>query len=247
VKTWTISLCHNDTDIIADSLEQRRKTIDPAVEDRLLMVDQHWPIDYPKTRANLEAIARDHGATLLDPGKNLGLHHGFNWALEQVGIPDNAMVVGYDPDSWPLTPGWNMAMCRAFVADPRVVWLSLWHTHSERELNAETKGLGSEILDGVRVRELRVAAMNSICGFRRGWLRAVGGLREPSLLYGGLEICMWDEVKKHGRWVFLEDYREDLRMHDRVNPLYKEWKWDHAHRGVFHGSFEEWLRSKGKL
>jgi hypothetical protein len=137
-------------------------------------------------------------------------------------------------------------MCQVFVADPKVVWLSLWHPHSTRELIQEGRGKPSEILGGQRVREAAVPVMNSVCGFRRGWLRQVGGLHEDSAFYGGLECCMWEKVKKHGRWVFLEDYKEDLHFHDRVSPHYRDWKWAHAHQGL-KGSFEDYLRGKGIL
>jgi hypothetical protein len=134
MKVWSISLCFMDAEIIHDSIEQYYKTKHPEVETNHILVDQHWPINYSKQKRALELIAKKFGCQLLDPGKNLGLHEGFNWAWRQQAIPDNAMVIGYDPDSWPLDDGWDMAMAKAFVGSERIEWLSLWHTHCERQV-----------------------------------------------------------------------------------------------------------------
>jgi hypothetical protein len=243
---WTISLCYNDPDIIEESMRRLIETTSRDVNNNIVMVDQHWPIDRENTRDKLIRIADDVGATLLDPGKNLGLHGGFNWALFSQAIPDNAMVIGYDPDSYPDTPGWDKAMCDLFVADEKIVWMSLWHPHATRELITEKKSKPFERISGHRIREVSAPVINSVCGFRMGFLRATVGLTEPSKFYGGLECAMWESVKKHGRWVFLEDYVERLWFHDRVNPDYRDWKWEHAHRGYPY-DFSHYLSERGKL
>lgn len=234
-KVWTISLCYTDADIIRDSLKRLQETRTPEkVDMQIVMIDQHWPINYETHRKELEIISAENNAILLDPGKNLGLHDGFNWALEQLPIPDNAMVIGYDPDSHPDTVGWDKAMCDVFVADSKVMWLSLWHQHSTRELIEEGKGSRPMQTGGHWIRQLTRAAMNSVSGFRRGWLRQVGGLKEPSRWYGGLEVAMWGAVVNHGKWVFLQDFKESPVFYDRMNPLYRTWKWRHAHEGYPH-------------
>lgn len=232
-----------DADIIHDSIEQYYKTKHPDVETVHVLVDQHWPIKYAQQRKDLELIAKKFNCQLLDPGKNLGLHDGFNWAWSQHSIPGNAMVIGYDPDSWPLDRGWDMAMCKLFVAKPSIEWLSLWHTHCDRQLVQEGSGGTPFQLDGVKAMPLLRPAMNSICGFRQEWLCKVGGLWEGNQFYGGLECGMWDKISQ-GSWVFLPEYREDLRMHDRMRNEYRDYKWYHAHVRSFPGDFESYLREK---
>lgn len=244
MKVWTITLCFTDPDIIHDSLAQYRATASPQVETVHVLVNQHWPIGKETNAAELEKIARKFGCLLLDPGRNLGLHDGFNWAWRKQNIPDNAMVIGYDPDSWPVTPGWDQAMCDVFVSDPSVAWLSLWHIHAEREVIEDRRGGAIEVLGGHRVVPLKRPAINSICGFRQGWLRQVGGLWEGNAFYGGLEVGMWEKLGQN-RWVFLRDFREANELYDRMNPLYKEYKWKHAQTREWPGDFESFLKSKG--
>jgi hypothetical protein len=244
-KVWSISLCYNDPKIIEESLNQLQVTRDKEnVEMIIVMVDQHWPIDREKNKKEIERIALKNSAILLDPGKNLGLHHGFNWAFNQLHIPDNAMVIGFDPDSWPVVAGWDKSMCDVFVADPSIIWLSLWHPHATRELLHENKSKPESVIAGHRVVEVSAPVMNSVCGFRAGFLKKSGGLTEPSKYYGGLECSMWEKVKAHGKWVFLPDYKEELHFQDVVNPLYRDWKWEHAHKEYPH-DFTQFLKERG--
>lgn len=229
-----------DSEIVADSIAQYYRTKSKEVETVHVLLDQHWPLEREKTREHLQAIAKQYGCLYIDSGRNRGLHEGFNYALSQLTIPDNAMVIGYDPDSYPVTIGWDMAMCEVFVADPRIQWLSLWHQHATRQLLHEGAGMHLEMIHGHRVRQVSRAVMNSVCGFRMGWLRRIGGLYEVLPKYGGLEVHMWPKID--GRWVFLEDFQEQPALYDRMNPLYKEWKWRTAHLGEPQIDFGEWLK-----
>lgn len=244
-KVWTISLCFMDADIIHDSLEQYYKTKSPEVETVHVLVDQHWPINYPQHRIELEKIAKKFNCILLDPGKNLGLHGGFNWAWEQLAIPPNAAVIGYDPDSWPVTPEWDLAICRAFVTRPDAVWFSLWHQHCDRQIDQEGALLRNFNAGGISCAQVSRAVMNSICAFRQAWLRKIGGLYEQNNFYGGLECDLWEKIS-YNEWVFLRDYKEIPKLYDRMNPLFKEWKWKTAHtKEIPHTmDFESWLKTK---
>jgi hypothetical protein len=241
MKVWTITLCHNDPEIISDSLRQYYATKSPKVETIHVLVDQHWPINKIACKRSLESLARDYKCVLLDPGRNLGLHDGFNWAMNQFAIPDNAGIIGYDPDSWPIQSGWDEAMCKAFMGDPTINWISLWHQHAYSQLIAEGAAYANiETINGIELQTLKRAVMNSVCMFRAGWLKSVGGLYEGNKYYGGLEVAMWEKIKP-GRWVFLPGFLEDLRLHDRVHPWYREYKWRHAHLRDFTGTFEEYV------
>ena len=245
LKVWTVSLAYTSLDIIEESIAQYYATKHSDVETVHLLVDQHWPLYARDRAARLRDLCQKFGLTYLDPGKNLGLHDGFNWALEQVAIPDNAMVIGYDPDSYPVTKGWDMAMCDLFVAYPWISWLSLWHQHCDRQI-IEEKAAGPELylggLRNVRCFPVKRAVMNSVCGIRRGWLRSVGGLTEGNKFYGGLEVAMWEKLQQtKSEWVFLPDYKEIPHFQDRMEPLYREWKWAHAHERTFPGDFDSYL------
>lgn len=240
----TISMCHTDWHIIEASLEQYYRTREIAAT-RHVLVDQHWPIEYSFWRSQLERIARRFGCELVDPGENLGLHRGFNFALDSVAWPDTGGVIGYDPDSYPVTQGWDRLLAEEFVRDSNAVWLSAWHQHARRQVVEE--GAGEEIRPGTwRVKR---PVMNSICMFRMGWLRRVGGLYEQNALYGGLECDMWPKIAPSESWLFLEQVVERPEFESWVHPLYREWKWRTAHtKEVPHTmSFEKWLRARASL
>lgn len=249
MKVWTISMCFMDADIIHDSIQQYYATKSLEVETVHVLVDQHWPINYTQHKHDLELIAKKFGCHYTDPGKNLGLHEGFNYGWRKFAIPDNAAVIGYDPDSWPVTPNWDMAICKLFNARPEIAWFSLWHIHAQRQIVSEGNGGVLEEAAGIKFHRLKRPSMNSVCAFRQEWLRTVGGLFEQNHEYGGLECDMWDKLHstKKWDWVFLPEYQETADLYSRMNPLYREWKWKYAHTKEFRGDFASYLKSLGVI
>lgn len=244
MKVWTISMCYNDEEIIHESIEQCYATKDPTVETVHCLVDAHWPIDYPKFRRRIEQIAAKFGCVLVDPGRNLGLHGNFNFAWSRFAIPPNAGVIGYDPDSWPITPGWDRAMGEVFDANSKIAWLSLWHPQASRELIQEGRSQRTEVLAGKKIHYLARPALNSICMFRQAYLSQTGGIIEKTPYYGGLEIHMWEHLKaSNWEWVFLEEFKEALHFLEKQNPLYRHWKYATTHLGQPQIEFGEWLKT----
>lgn len=241
-KVWAVSLCYNDFEVIGMSLRQYRATSSPQVETVHVLVDQHWPLGGDSRASKLRGLAESMGGLYLDPGANLGLARGFNWAVSQLPIPDNAMIVGYDPDSWPVDFGWDEAMCDLFVARPDVAWFSLWHPHAQRELLEENRG--EDLGDGtVRAKS---AVMNSVCGWRKKWFREVGGLHEVNEKYGGLESHTFPRLG-NWKWIFLKNFREDYWPKPEIlNGDYRTWKWATTHGGEKQIDFGDWLILKGK-
>lgn len=237
-------MIYNDADIIEQSLAQAHRTRGADVEWVHVLVDAHWPLNRHKVIEAMDRLRKNYGCIVIDPGENLGLHGNFNYALNNLNIPDNALIVGFDPDCWPVTSGWDKAMCDVFIADDKIVWLSLWHPHATRELIDENKSYPETIIAGHRVVQVSKPVMNSVCGFRSGWLKMINGITEPSKYYGGLECAMWDSVKAHGKWVFLPEFKEDLHFQDVINPMYREWKWEHAHKGYPY-DFVQFLKERG--
>ena len=244
-RTLTISMAYGPPKIIQTSIAQFYRTTQVPTEH--LIVDQCWPLDREEMEHVFGYLAREYGCKVVRPGRNLGLAKGFNWALEQVPFPDNGGVIGYDPDSWPVTPGWDRAMCDAFVRYPWASWFSLWHPHAERELLAE--GRGQVLENDASLVKAKSAVMNSVCMFRRGWLRACGGLYEAHHYYGGLEVHMWPKLVEHKtQWLFLKNYREEFWPYpEMIDVNYRAWKWATCHLGEKQIEFGEWLKLKGLI
>jgi hypothetical protein len=181
----------------------------------------------------LKCNQEKYGYTLFDNGYNMGLHDGFNYLLQFV---TTSHVLGLDPDTLPMTKGFDLELLK-HGEDPSNVWVSCFNTHSFSEMRSPALE-GSLLIPSHPV-------VNSICLWQCEWLRRVGGVQEPTKLYGGLECCMWKYVNQTSlRWVFALNSLEacsntDLDLSDEV---YKRFKWGHAHQGN-PMSWEEFQRS----
>lgn len=201
-----------------------------------LLVDNH----YPEISDGFWASwAKELGAEYLDPGRNLGLHHGLNFALTAVNADRADLMLGVDPDTRPLTDGWDDALMQA-LAIPDVGWASLGNDHSEGEMRI--RGFSESQESGLRLFTTKTAVVNSICGFKLSWVKDVGGFQEPSAYYGGVEGMMFPMCHKARlRWVWLRDFREGKWETDLSDYDYKAYKWAHAHKG-WPGEYSEWLK-----
>ena len=212
------------------TLSELEKTWDGAAP--LYIVDNC----YPGTPAEFWIHWADRlGGKVLSPGKNIGLHHGLNFAIKETGA---TKMIGVDPDTWPVTKGWDTALLSALEL-PSVGWASLWNEHSAGEMRQ--RGYTESTEGGMKLWTTKAPVVNSICAFNLDWVREAGGFTEPSEFYGGLECAMWARlVPKKRRWVWLCDFLEgkfDTMLEDTE---YKRYKWAHAHEG-WHGSFGDWL------
>lgn len=240
-KVWALHLCYNDPRIIEKSIRQYWATTSPDVETVHVFVDQHWPVDYPKFRQEIDKLAKECRGVVLDPGKNLGLARGHHWALSQLAIPDNAAICCYDPDSWPTTQNWDERMADVFVSNEKIAWVSAWHYHSDREMLTENKGIDL----GGGVYQVKTPVMNSVSFMRRGWIRKTGGITEVNPLYGGCEVHTWSRLEDW-KWVFVRDCVETVFPYpELICTEYRDWKWATAVLGEPQIEFGDWLKKKG--
>lgn len=226
-------------DIITESYAQMQRTMSGQEVEKYFL-NQHWPIKKASTIEAYKELAKTHGAHFLDAGKNLGLHHGYNYIFEQAQLKDEDVVICYDPDLWPLTPCWDLAMVKVFSERPEISWIA---TKSE-VLDTEVTTWKNEMVGGVEVSYPGKACVQSLCAFRWSWLKEIGGFDEPSAYYGGLECHLWSKLGSN-KVAYLQTYRDQMRyFENRVVPAYRDYKWAHAHLGTWKGDFESYLQSK---
>lgn len=241
MKVWTISLGFVPARIWRQSLEAYHRTRNPALEYTHVFVDQHYPLNREQNALGLKQVCDDHGILFLDPGENLGLHGGFNWALKQIQARDGDLVIGYDPDSHPITPGWDMALVNSLEICPDLAWVTLMSQRAREDILP--KGYITRKAHHIELWEMRHAVINSICAWRVDFLNRAGGLQEPMKYYGHLESRMWQELQKQGKkWAFLPGYWEDYRLWPLHDQEYIRWKWYYAHRKLFEYGFDEYVR-----
>lgn len=244
MKLKILTMAYTRPDIIQRSLASLQA---PGIEHYIL--DQHYPLpDYAENRAWLEGYCRDHGHRLLDAGKNLGYHEGINWAIEQMDLADEDIVVNYDPDTLiPVGSESCLSMMRlAFERDKTLAVVGLNNPTIDREL--QERGYFDEDVGGLTLRFMKVPVIMSVVAWNVGFIRKVGGLKEPSAMYGGIEATMFPILCREGRrWAVLPFWWEDISLNRQADPEYLEWKHRHGYLQNFPGDFESYLRHIGRL
>lgn len=238
-----ITLAYNSREMMRASLDRFRDTFGiPYNRFEHHFVDQCWPKG-GSAEFLQEQLSR--GNTIVHrPGKNLGLHNGFNLALREAKIRPEDIVIGFDPDCFPETNGWGYAMERVLKADPSIGWVSCWNAHTSREFS-ERGDAGSFEAGGVPVKIARLPMLNSVCAWRGSYLLKAGGIHERNPLYGGLECDMWSSLAKTSmKWAFMPDYLEGSAPEELVDLDYREWKWVTTHGGQKQIDFSEWLQNR---
>lgn len=253
MRVFAITLCFNRQDILKASLDQYAATRNKELPYIHVLVDQKYPLPAHRPAWTLPVDSIPTTVLVVCPGRNLGLAKGFNLALSEIektygAFREEDYIIGYDGDSYPISPGWDMALITALSADPRVVWASLMHKRAEIEL-AE-RGYTERMANQVRMWVAHRPCVNSVCAFKASWLKSIGGFIEPQEFYGGLECALWQKMNhKIHDWAYLPDYREcePEAVPFEQDFLYKDWKWRYAHVGDIKTDFETWLRSTGKI
>jgi hypothetical protein len=208
-----------------------------------VIIDQHYPIDKPTNRKRIAELASKFKATLVDSGKDLGLHEGINNAADVIGFKAGDVVVGCDPDDRPVA-GFIGKIEKAFQADPTIALCALnFYVIDERFAEGR---LIETVIGDQRAWVHPTVEMINVVGFNWAFVEAIGGLKEPHAFYGGLESYLYPRWRSRGmKLVYLPDVRSDASIPDRANPNlfdpeYRTWKT--AHVGGDDRSFENWLR-----
>lgn len=241
VSVHTITLGFAPSRIWGQSMARYAAARNPDLVYKHWWVHNHYPVDKQRNEAENAMICRRYGVEWIDPGRNLGLHDGFNWALAQIKPQPEDIIIAYDPDSFVETPGFDMALVRAIRGDPerKAVWSSLMNPRSERDLLA--RGYRPRKADGyLDLWATKAAVTNSVCAFSAAWLAKVGGLTEPGPWYGHLEAAMHSQLGK-SEWVFLPGWRESDKLRDLHDRAYVVYKWELSHTKTTQLDFESWL------
>jgi GT2 family glycosyltransferase len=159
-------------------------------------------------------------------GLNIGLHNGFNLMLPEVKTSHICIV---DPDMFICSRHFDAALLK-HSEDPRNVWVAAFNTYSLTEMRNPTfeKSKAGWIIIPDHPVIIGLSLIST------AWVREVGGLQEPTALYGGLESFMWRYLdQKTKRWVFVLNAVEGWKdlMPGLEDEWYIEWKIQHAHHG----------------
>lgn len=199
-------------------------------------------MDREKNLALIHEFAADYLFSYLDPGRDLGLHMGLNWVLLKIGPKPGDVIITYDPDSQPETPGFDHALAETVQSGEYEI-ASSFTIHSEREF--QERGYLEKTCRGRRVFIPNTGMMIGNTAWSCDFLKRVGGFKEPNAYYGGIEAAMTQELRKTGgQWAFLPDVKEGWLDRSYHDTEYTNWKVDHAAQ-KFKGSFADYLSKLG--
>ena len=204
--------------------------------DSIVVVDNHWPINKEANTKSIAVIAESVGAKLVRPeGGNIGGHQGGNLAISHLQLADDDLMLGFDYDSYPVTPGWLEAMIDGMKFSNLD---SLHLLHSDIKEIHEKRGTKWSVNEygGVRVGTLPHPEMFNLTIWRGAWLK-----QHPMVgqgFYGHIE-SMTHGYNNHGYTVdFLEGHNPVF-----IPPTYQDWKRAHA-GGNYLGNFDAWCRER---
>jgi len=218
-----------------------------AVGARHHVLWQHYPLawDQPLMSVYADAVGSVDRVSFYDQGRNLGLHDGLQYLVDQINPADDDVVIGFDPDEEPLRAGWMQAMADVMAADPKCGWLSLMSPPAKEYM--ERNGYDAKHVAGHHLWVPGYSLINTVCAWRGNALKAMGRFNEPHRYYGGFEGAMMPPTMAAGFWIgWLRDYGVAPlhALHDAEYTLYKR-----HHVGfqqpMFPGSFADWLISRG--
>lgn len=208
-------------------------------------LNQHYPVDKARNEVFLKTICKEHRIEWHDHGSNLGLAGGFNRMLSDLSPSESDLIVGLDPDTYPVSNGWGKAFFDVLATDKKVGWISMINPHSAREI--PERGYSERESAGHKLWITKKAVVNSICAWPYGVLKRFGGLSEPKKFYGGLEGKMFPMFASNGlEWAFLKDFKEEYNDSIKSDALYQVWKWEYAHKNSTQDDFETWLKKTGQ-
>ncbi len=243
-KTYVLTMAYSNPDVWHAGMASLQRTT-TRIDYQHVLLDQHYPLRHDELAAELSRMKREDGATLLDAGRNLGLHEGLNYMLKEIGpLGDDDIVVGFDADEDPQQVGWMNAMLRVFAADPKCGWLSLMSPPARKYMIEH--GCTLREVGGETVQVPGYSLINTLCAWRGSAIKAMGSFTEPHIYYGGFEGHMMPKCMDAGFWIgWMSDYTVNPH-HGIADPEYQKYK--RAHVGFdlpeFPGSFEDWLRMK---
>ncbi len=243
MKTYVLTLAYSNPDVWRAGMKSLDNTV-MMTGVRHLILNNHYPLRQAEMIAELDARSKLPDVAVFDVGRNLGLHEGLNYLMDQIELDDDDVVVGFDADEDPQQVGWLDAMLRVFAGDPKCGWLSLMSPPAKAYM--KDHGFARLTVHGEEVHIPGYSLINTVCAWRGAAIKAMGRFTEPHLYYGGFEGHMMPRCMDAGFWIgWMADYTVKPH-HGLADPEYSNYKAHHVgfRHPEFPGSFEDWLRMK---
>lgn len=228
---YAATISHCLPEILAFGLSKAKRTMGNYQDiENWVVVDHHWPMQKELTSHIIRDIAEIVSGDIIKPDKNYGGCGGANIAFKHLNLQDDDLVIGYDPDSNPITMNWGKSLVDVMIADPSIPYLSLMHAHVLKNRNWKIREVA-----GHRVASDDHAEMFNVTIWRGSVIK--NGFPMDGKMWGGLESMLWSNGIKGE---YLIDVLEDCMSIGHPKE-YTDWKIKH-NSGEFPQNFDEYVK-----
>lgn len=238
-----ITLAFNDPEQVQKAVKRLKDTQDISTYEYYI-IDVGFPI--PCKRKNFKRlcdIANAYDVDILKPARNRGVSGNWMWAVYELGLEGNDVIIGMDPDSEPQQRGWCDALTDVLSNSMEpIAYCGLTRITPPQlstEVNEFDKPYTTHMIAGRKVRKYMEAISWPMGGFNAGFVRE-RGIHQPRTRYGFIEmgtIRLMENTKWD--WCMLDEFHDATS--DRGDKRYQEWKIKQA-RAETHLDFEDYLK-----
>jgi len=220
-----ITCVYNNREIAEPCIRAAIDTLGSTQIDwELVLVDNHSPDVHTRDLLHSD-VSTDERVQVVDPGKNIGCHNGWNYGYEHRHRTDNAYAVKLDDDTEMLTKDWAPRLATALECVPGLAFVAgeidcAGHAETEKRTYVHDVTL--------RVPKMfhpQATISFSCVMFRSAWLREVGPMCGLGL-YGWEEAYYcWDAMQRGETIGVLPAVQAHHHGNDQRDPAYVLWKY----------------------
>ena len=261
-KVSIIMCIYNTLPVVAKSIEALLARMATHSFWELILVDNHSPDE--KAREFIREVASSSGAIkVVDPGKNIGCHDGWNFGYKHTN-PKNPFVVKIDDDTVIKTWGWHEKMGEILANNEDLVYVCT-------DLDAKfSYPYHVKVFNGWDDRKIDGQVCDegmwgfSMVMFKRDWIDKLGGLKVgrpvakdaggksgptelieiEGRLYGGEELYCARSAHDEGKvFCCLPSVFCHHQGNEERHPDYPQWKFSYGYMGWTALPLMEWIKS----
>lgn len=242
MKVFVMTLGFNRTENILNAYHKFHHTNPGFKYDNYAIVDLGFP-DFGNlpTIVSLAPLSVDFGFTLLKPSKNRGVSDNWNWTAWELGIEDDDILIGMDPDSDPVNPNWAKAIVDVMKMDQSIAYLGLSRSSGpvlKTEADESNRKYTIKMIGVHKVRFYTDMIAWPMGAFRGSFIRK-GGIVQGRKHYGYIEHESAKKMDELGmRWAMLDEYFDNTQS--KGSEKYSQWKVEQAQNRT-DLDFKEWM------
>ena len=198
--------------------------------------------NYPDNKEILEYLEQEK-ITVLDPGKNIGCHRGFNFGFERSKHYNPDFIVKLDDDTT-VPKNWNLPMMEVLEQEKNLAYLSSINKSAKQGSDFIERKIGKYTIE---IPKSGVVGFSCVM-FPAATLNQIGVLSKIKTLYGGEELDFLERVRDAGK--FGGYIKEVIAFHagnENRDYDYVLWKYVYGYLGFTNKDFIDFKKDRVDL